>query len=94
MLTVLTQNSRFRRSAGCISSEWRRKGEFSLGWVGAGFRLGPKSSVGSQPMRTIGIGLEVSKLNDPREARPMASRGARRALLGQATTVDQYRSRR
>jgi hypothetical protein len=31
MLTVLTQNSRFRRDAGCISSKWRRKGEFSPG---------------------------------------------------------------
>jgi len=29
MLTVLTQNSRFRRSAGCISREWRQKGELS-----------------------------------------------------------------
>jgi hypothetical protein len=29
MLTVLTQNSGFRRSAGCISREWRQKGEFS-----------------------------------------------------------------
>ena len=29
MLTVLTQNSRFRRDAGCIRSKWRQKGEFS-----------------------------------------------------------------
>jgi hypothetical protein len=55
MLTVLTQNSRFRRSAGCINSEWRQKEEFCLGRVGprAESAPRPKSGVGSQPMQTI-----------------------------------------
>jgi hypothetical protein len=56
MLTVLTQNSRLRRSAGCISGEWRQKGEFFPGaeWLPErGSALRPKSSVGSHPMRTI-----------------------------------------
>jgi hypothetical protein len=88
MLTVLTQNSRFRRSAGCISREWRQKGEFSPSaeWLPeSGSALRPKFSVGSQPMRTFAdrtrpFGEPVWRFRNSMipEARPRLS-AARRA---------------
>src|SRR5262249_46818690 len=76
MLTVLTQNSRFRRSAGCISSEWRQKGEFSPGPSGSqsGVRLAAASRVWALsqcgPSLTAHAGLDVSKFDDPRGSAP------------------------
>jgi hypothetical protein len=64
MLTMLTQNSGFRRSAGCISREWRQKGEFSASaeWLPEwGSALRPKFSVGSSqcgPSLTVHAGLQ------------------------------------